>query len=129
VVIPLPDEPAPLAATPSPIVLSRPAGGQVVVRSVPIRLQSGPTMRWTVFVRARFNEPVTVTQLTAEVDGQASALGTNTAISYGDLAFLLADGATPAAGQTANLTVAGTDRAGAAFEQTLTVTLPAPTMN
>lgn len=128
-VIPLPGAPTPLPATPPMITMTQPMGTQPVLRLVTRQLQGGPQMRWTLFVRVQFNDPVNLTRVTATVDNNGQALTLSSTMSYGDIGFLLPGDAMPAAGSMAELEVAGKDRAGADFMQTLTVMIPAPSMN
>ncbi len=128
-VIPLIGEPTPLPATPPMIVMTQPMGTQPVLRLVTRQLQGGPQMRWTLFVRVQFNDPVNVTTLTATVAGNGQAFNSSSTLSYGDLGFLLAGAEMPAAGSMAELEIAGKDRAGRDFMQTLNVMIPAPSMN
>ncbi len=128
--IPFATAPQPLPATPpAEITMTRPEGSQPVLRQVQYDFGSGPEMRWTLFVRVQFNDPVVVTTLTANVNGDESPAGFESTVQYGDLAFLMPAGGPPAAGTMAMLTVASKTRANVDVTNTLSVAIPAPSAN
>lgn len=115
-----PDAPAPLPAVPpETITMTQPPGSQPVLRKV------GADQSLTLFVRVQFNDPVTVTKLRALVGTSAVNMVTTSTLSYGDLGFELPSNDPPAPGTMIELTVTGTNRAGGAVEQKLTVPAPA----
>jgi hypothetical protein len=90
---------------------------------------------WAVIVRVQWNEPVTVTQVMSDIDGNRFGLNLSQGMLTGDLQGLVI-GSEEASfnpqsvvGQTATLTLTATTRDGMTITRTLpSFTVPAPTM-
>ncbi|MBL8603754.1 MAG: C1 family peptidase [Myxococcales bacterium] len=127
VILPMPAAPTALGAPDAMgLTLTMPMGSQPVVTQQVINAGESPT--WTMIVRGVFNEPVTVTRLRAEIDGSGFNFDVNTALSYGDLTFLLPGDGAPAMGTAVTLTVTAKLRNGTMVDRNLMVMAPAPTM-
>ncbi len=131
-VIPLPPMTAPLAA-PDPaalaVTLETPAG---LAQSTLCCNQTG----WSLIVRVRWSEPVTVTRVLADIGGSTFALNTQQPQLVGDLQAIIPgsfnnSGFDPAtvAGQMISLTLSVTLRDGTSATRMLgPLTIPQPTM-
>jgi hypothetical protein len=125
VIVPLPTAPTPLAApNAAGLTMTQPAGSRVAL----VQQTINGTMRWTVIARVLFNEPVTVTNVGADLDGSVFNFSQSSGMSYGDIVGILLTDTMPAAGTMTTLTVSARLRDGTMVDRTLTVALPAPSM-
>ncbi len=119
-VLPLPAAPQPLAAPDAMgLTMTQPAGSRVALVQ-----QDGS---WNLVMRVLFSEPVTVTNVGVEIDGNTLNNNMDTGIAYGDLVASTPGDGMPTAGAMANITVNARLRNNATVERRMTVMIPAPT--